>query len=778
MQVALVALNGIRTDPTGEGKSACIVAQLNENLTGDVHVIGDIHVEVQTVTVVLAADRVKRNTGLSRCIITLPAPDLNRPAVEVESYLLLEGGHSVDLDLLEKPIANVESHTVLGCANNVVNACAGTGKLSQNDGLVVRILNVDVNHIQNDHVTVRHLIVEVQTVVTVGQGGQINVDREYGSRACADIYTQSALVICRPHEGSIVDRLAAVHRVTEDTGIDAAIIGNAVPAVVSEGEVLAGQLQHCIGAVTGGLPAVVGKGLIDVELYPLTVAEDSTRITVVHRGSHGSTTVGAGVVHVVVAGSGTLYLGGVIAVSAVLVCVPADLGTGGSLSGNLSNGMNGSGDHFGVAPAAITGEGLHSVLGTGGSLGDLGGVAVTGSVDVRINEAIATTTGVSGVTLLGTGGRSYGGYVVVTGSRNYNCPAAQLDVTDGAVNNALVRTGGGTTGGGGVLDNSLAGGVTKLLCNNPTTNPTELILGAGRGGAEDMAACRIQNHSTNRTNLRLGAGRGGAGDMPDSRDLLVGGVIAMGAVLVCVPADLGTGGRLRIDIRYYVGGNFTSSQVNALPACDVAEKLNRILGVHLAVAVHVNGGEIHLDVPTGHVAEQKDRILGVYHAVAVDIAGKSLIEKDTSVYNGKLDALVVTVIYVLCIIRNAYACNVIIGYVLRNLKRKGCQHALDRNVGQGTDEGNRLRIREGLGSRDVRAELTVKRDPRQRKAIVILHVKGKRRKAGIITQNDIHLHGLPGNTHGRGNGQRHWTVFGCRLFGKRQKRHDTNKQKQ
>ena len=82
----------------------------------------------------------------------------------------------------------------------------------------------------------------------------------------------------------------------------------------------------------------------------------------------------------------------------------------------------------------------------------------------------------------------------MAGSGNRDSLAVQLSITNSTVNNVIVRTGGGTTGSDLVLNDGVSGGVTGSL------------------------------------------------------DLLVGGVIASRAVLVCVPTSLGTGGSLSLNL--------------------------------------------------------------------------------------------------------------------------------------------------------------------------------------------------------------------------------------
>ena len=177
VQVALVAVNGVFTVPAGEGSGTAVVGQLDENLTRNLNVIGNVQDEVTIIDVVGTANLIDQIAGGSRLIILIPAPNPNGPTIDVEIGLLLKGSYIINRKLPERIITDIESHAVNLGANHVLVTVRIVGKtgaypyvLRQYNGLVVGILNIDIDLIHDDDVAVSHHVVDVNTMITVGQG--------------------------------------------------------------------------------------------------------------------------------------------------------------------------------------------------------------------------------------------------------------------------------------------------------------------------------------------------------------------------------------------------------------------------------------------------------------------------------------------------------------------------------------------------------------------------------------------------------------------------------
>ena len=281
-------------------------------------------------------------------------------------------------------------------------------------------------------------------------------------------------------------------------------------------------------------------------------------------------------------GSGNLHVSRVIANRAILVCVPANLNAGGCLSLNLSQRMTsflGSLDILittctnvgGVASLSADGRsdnGYIAVtdscdlsiggvianravlicdvtgLGTGSSLVLDLGQSVTKSSHCIIGVAVTTSTGVGGVTVNSAGRSSDSGYIVVSGS-------CDLSIGGVIANRAVLvcNVTGLGTGSSLVLD----------LSQN-VARSSHYVTGMGvttRTGIDGIA----------------GLGTGGSNDslhvlVTDGGNLHLGGIIALGAFLVCEMTDLGTGGSLVGNLSQSMAGgrNLHASGVNALGA--------------------------------------------------------------------------------------------------------------------------------------------------------------------------------------------------------------------
>ena len=113
VEVALVALDGIRTDPTGEGRVATLIRKHNQHLSGDHNAIGDDQDEVDTVQMVRAGYPIQRSTGNRGIVIGIPVPDLNSPGVDT----VAEGSHPVNGKTSQRGGTNIEPHTVYPSAD-------------------------------------------------------------------------------------------------------------------------------------------------------------------------------------------------------------------------------------------------------------------------------------------------------------------------------------------------------------------------------------------------------------------------------------------------------------------------------------------------------------------------------------------------------------------------------------------------------------------------------------------------------------------------------------
>ena len=216
-------------------------------------------------------------------------------------------------------------------------------------------------------------------------------------------------------------------------------------------------------------------------------------------------------------------------------------------------GVTQSRDFLGVAVAAGAGEGLHAGLGAGSSLGDLLGVAMTGSG--HLISGVSVTTGaadISSIASLSTGGSGDLGGVVMADSR---------DLLGVAV--AALGAGVGLHTGLG------AGSSLGDLLGVAVTGSSYLISGVSvTTGAADISS--IASLST-----------GGSGDlggvvMADSRDLL-GVAVATDRADEGLHAGFGTGGVL---------GDLLGVAVIALS--DLVAQHQSLIVVH-----HQSEGDLH-----------------------------------------------------------------------------------------------------------------------------------------------------------------------------------------